>query len=285
MNDQSHRPGIRVKLLVYAVGFLTLLVPFLFWKGVWFGERLSDLKMKQYLQTNAKPRETQHALFQISEEISRGEVELARRWYPFLNPLVGHPVPEVRVTLAWLMGQDHHSQELHQALTILVQDSNPLVRRNAALSLVRFADERGRPEILNMLRPFTVRSTHEGLLTFRLKEDDSVSTGTLLARIKGGEREPHEIRSPLPGFVESKLVEDGKKVVVGQEILVLAPTDEQVWEALRALYLVGKPQDLGEIERFSGKAPHMGERIRQQARLTINAINSRGATEGNRSVS
>jgi hypothetical protein len=113
-----------------------VLVPFLFWKGTWFGTVLSDDKVKEYLEQSARPRDTQHALFQISEQMTRGQWELARRWYPSLLPLVTHPVPEVRTTLAWLMGQDTRQADFHQALAALVKDANPLVRRNAALALV-----------------------------------------------------------------------------------------------------------------------------------------------------
>jgi hypothetical protein len=37
-----------------------------------------------------------------------------------------------------------------------LQDHNPMVRRNAALALVRFGDSTGRAEIRSMLRPETV---------------------------------------------------------------------------------------------------------------------------------
>ena len=135
------------------------------------------------------------------------------------------------------------------------------------------------PEILMMLRPYRVIAPKEGILTFRLREDDPVSTGTLLARIQS-EKEPFEVRSPLPGFFDSKLVEDGKKVSLGEEIVLLSPAQEQVWEALRALYLVGQPEDLPDIERFAGRAPHMADRIRQQALLTIEAIKRRSFPVG-----
>jgi len=270
-------PGPKVKLLVFGFVFLMVLVPFLFWKGPWFGSVLSDQKLQEYLESSARPRDTQHALLQISEHLTRGQWEQARRWYPSILPLVTHPVPEVRNTLAWLMGQDAKQAEFHQALTVLVKDANPLVRRNAALALVRFADAQGRPELLDMLRPFTVTSPNAGVLRYRLKEDDSVDTGTLLARIETGAAEPVEVRSLLPGFVSEKLVQDGTTVTEGQNILVLAPSDAQVWEALRGLYLVGQTEDLETIQTFTGKSAHFGERTRQQARFTIEAIKKRSS--------
>ncbi|PYV42084.1 MAG: hypothetical protein DMG06_15180 [Acidobacteria bacterium] len=277
-SPSSTRPGWRARLLLLLVTLLTVLIPFLFWRGTWFGRALTDGEIENYLGRDAKPRKTQHALVQISERIARGETDAVRKWYPIIEGLANHPVSEVRVTVAWLMGQDNQSQSFHRALSGLVRDPNPLVRRNAALSLVRFGDTSGRAEILLMLRPYRIRAPEEGALTFRLREEDPVNTGTLLARIQSGEKEPIEVRSPLPGFFDRKLVEDGKKVSFGEEIILLSPAQEQVWEALRALYLVGQSEDLPDIERFAGRAPHMADRIRQQALLTIEAIKRRNAS-------
>jgi hypothetical protein len=270
-------PGSKAKLLVFGVAFLMVLVPFLFWKGTWFGTPLSEQKLQEYLQSSARPRDTQHALLQISEQMARGQWEQVRRWYPSILALATHPVPEVRNTLAWLMGQDTKQGEFHQTLAVLVKDTNPLVRRNAALALVRFADAQGRPELLSMLRPFTVTSPKAGVLRYRLKEDDSVDTGTLLARIDTGAAEPFEVRSQLPGFLSEKMVQDGTTVVEGQNILMLAPSDAQVWEALRGLYLVGQTEDLETIQNLTARSAHLGERTRQQARYTIEAIKKRGS--------
>jgi len=70
-------PGPKVKLLVFGVAFLMVLVPFLFWKGTWFGSVLSDQKLQEYLESSARPRDTQHALLQISEQLTRGQWEQA----------------------------------------------------------------------------------------------------------------------------------------------------------------------------------------------------------------
>jgi len=272
---EDSRPGPRAKLLLLAATFLAVLVPYLFWQGAWFGRPLTDNELAEYLSPTAKPRKTQHALVQLSERMAGGGTESVRKWYSSVLELGSHSVPEVRVTVAWLMGQDNGSNAFHAALLNLVRDQNPLVRRNAALSLVRFGDGAGRVELLTMLGPYQVLSPHEGVLKFRLQEEDSVSTGTLLARVQSGPRQVNEVRSPLPGFVDSKLVEEGKKVSAGEAILLLSPAEEQVWEALRALFLIGQPEDLPQIERFTGRAPHMGDRIQQQARLTVPAIKQR----------
>ena len=45
------------------------------------------------------------------------------------------------------MGQDNKSEEFHQALLSLLNDNDPLVRRNAALQLVRFGDGSGKARV------------------------------------------------------------------------------------------------------------------------------------------
>jgi len=180
-----------------------VLVPFLGWQQTWFGRRLSDREMERYLGESGRPRQIQHALSQISDRIIRGDPAV-KRWYPRIEALSRHPMAPIRTMAAWVMGQDNRSDAFHQALRPLLNDSDVLVRRNAALALVRFGDAAGRPELVRIL-----------------------ATGDA----------------------------------------------GQVWEALRALYLVGQPQDLPEVERSeNSNAP---ERVRLQAALTARAIRTR----------
>jgi hypothetical protein len=44
-------------------------------------------------------------------------------------------------------------------------------------------------------------------------------------------------------------------VAAGEAVAVIDPDEGQVVESLRALYLVGQPQDLGDVERFATGAP------------------------------
>ena len=45
-----------------------------------------------------------------------------------------------------------------------------------------------------------------------------------------------------------------------------------MFEALRALVLIGQPETLADVERFAAGVPGMSERVRQQALLTAQAI-------------
>lgn len=270
----SFRPPFWMMLLVLAF----VLVPFLFWRGTWFGRPLSEQELEKYLSAAQRPRQTQHALAQVAERILRGEAGV-KRWYPQVESLAGHESPEIRATVAWVMGQDNQAAGFHASLLVLLTDSDPLVRHNAALSLVRFGDPQALRELRSMLQPYAVLSPWAGTLAIRLQAENPVNPGTLLARIRGGGEQPYELRSPLPGRVQRWLVADGAAVNPDDPLVLLSPEENQVWEALRALYLMGELQDLPEVERYAHGVAGMPDRIRQQAALTADGIRRRAAQD------
>lgn len=261
-----------VHLMLAVVIFVV--VPFISWYSTWFGRPLSDEQISEYLAEN-KARKVQHALLKIAEKIARNDTAV-KRWYPRVCELGRSPVAEIRINAAWVMGQDNHSEPFHETLVAMLSDSDPLVRRNTALALVRFQDRRAKPELLQMLEAYEVSAPGSGTVAYRLKVDDSVGRGTLLARINAGDRATEEIRSPLPGYFRRQLVADGAHVSGGDKIILLGPAPEQVWEALRALFLVGTKDDLPQIERFLKPQEDMPAKIQQQAQLTADAIRRRG---------
>jgi biotin carboxyl carrier protein len=266
----------RRSLLLLLLSLLFFLIPFLFWRAVWFGRRLDAAEIDSYLSAD-KSRLVQHAMAQVAERIIRGDIQPrdAARWYPRIAAMANHHVTEIRRDAAWVMGQDNNSQEFHQALAFLLQDAEPIVRQNAALALARFGDPSAHEEILAMLRPCIVRSPGAGVLSFSLAERDAVTPGTLLARMKAAARESIEIRSPLPGRVCKRLAADGQRVTSGEPIVLISPAPAQVWEALRALVLIGRPEDLPQVEtlaRSSDEESGITPNIRQQAVLTAQAI-------------
>jgi len=258
---------------VLALAFLFVLMPFLFWQSTWFGRPLTDEEIGKELADIEHPRKTQHALSQIADRIVAGD-PAAKRWYPQVAALSAHQAEEIRLTAAWVMGQDNTIPEFHQALLDLLQDPHPMVRRNAALSLVRFADSSGHEEIHAMLRSFPVRTAQAGTLAPRLKAGDAVNVGTLLGRLKAGGAEV-EIRSPVPGVVERWVAQEGAAVNAGDAILLISPSPEVAWESLRALVLIGTPDDLPDVERYIHPIAGMPELVRQQAQLAASSIRSR----------
>jgi len=191
-----------------------VVVPFLFWQGTWFGHPLQDDELTQFLTDTDKSRRIQHGLSQLAERMERGDPKISQ-WYEIVAQLSEHPGPQVRVTTAWVMGQDSTSELFHNALLDMLHDEEVLVRRNAALSLVRFGDGEGLNELRAMLASHT--------------------------------------------------------------------DPEHVWEALKALALVGGAAELDLVGSVS-ENPLFSEDLRRQATLTYEAILQRLAeaeeTEG-----
>jgi hypothetical protein len=64
-------------------------------------------------------------------------------------------------------------------------------------------------------------------------------------------------------------------VALGAGLTSINSDEDSLWEALRALALVGEIQDVQAIEPYASGSAGSSERIRQQAGLTIKAIQSR----------
>ncbi len=270
---------IRASGPILLLAVLFVVGSFLAWYFTWFGRELSDADVTQYLSDYQHPRHVQHALLQIQQRIERRDPS-AKQWYPEIIKLADHPEPEFRLTVAWLMGFDNSATEFHQALLRLLKDPEPIVRRNAALALVRFNDASGRAELISVLKPFEVKSPADGEVLSTLKEGSNLTRGTLLARISQSNQSTQsttlvEVRSPLPGKVQSVSVSVGSKILSGQTLLLINSDEDSIWEALRALSLIGERDDLPGIEPFARGEAGTSDRVKQQAAATAQAINSR----------
>lgn len=256
------------------VAALFVIVPFLAWYGTWFGRNLSDDQIEENLRDAQKARHVQHALAQVEKKISKGDAG-ARRWYPQIVRHAGNDEPEVRLTAAWVMGGDPRAEEFRAALRGLLQDREPIVRRNAALSLVRFNDASGREELRTMLAPHTVSSHVAGTALTALSEGSEVRRGAMLVRVRQTDGTLQEIRSPLEGKIERAFVKEGDETRDGQEIFVLSPHASHVADALVGLRAVGGEEDLVEVERYARGVEGMPESVKREAALTAEAIKRR----------
>jgi HEAT repeat protein len=259
-------------LLILAILFVV--ASFLAWYFTWFGRGLSDAEITKFLADVDHPRHVQHALLQIQQRLERGDPS-AKQWYPQIVALAASPETEFRLTAAWLMGADNKSEEFHNTLKQLLSDPEPIVRRNATLALVRFNDASGHDELVSILGPFAIKAAASGILVSSLSSGAPVSRGTLLARIQQPNGEVSETRSPLSGAIDRILVSMGANVSKDDPLLKIKSDEESVWEALRALSVVGRETDLPVIERYASGAQPVSDRIKQQATLTANAIKSR----------
>jgi hypothetical protein len=276
------------KILFFATGWLIVLMPFLFWWNTWFGRHLSDQQLTEYLHDDKKPRHIQHALVQMGERMGAQDKTHpdrpasdpeVRRWYPELVRLANDPVEEVRNTDAWVMGLDPSGAGFHEALLNMLADPSPMVRGNAALSLVRFGDATGRPQIVALLQSAQINAPTDGHVVDSDRPGTSVHQGGLLAKLATtSSSTPVEIRSPIAGRIRS-VSQPGANVVSGVEVAVVDPGTEQVWEALRALYLVGQLEDLAAIRPFARELPEVSNDVRKQALETEKAIRDRSANK------
>src|SRR5262249_8641714 len=227
---------------------------------------------------NQHPRHIQHALIQMGERMSHHDTSVTR-WYPELVRLATHSVEEVRNTDAWVLGQDTSGQGFHEALTKMLADPSPVVRANAALSLVRFGDANGRPQIVGLLQSVRITAPSEGRIVDADKPGTAIRQNGLIAKLQTEQANANaqtiELRSPISGRIRNLFVKTGQAVSAGTEIASIDPATDQVWEALRALYLVGQFDDLPAITPYTRDLPEIPDHVRQQALLTEKAIRER----------
>jgi hypothetical protein len=267
------RMSTRNRLLFFVTGWLIVLMPFLFWWNTWFGRELSDKKITEYLHDDKHPRHIQHALVQIGERMARKDPSV-ERWYPDLTQLSSYRVDEVRNTDAWVMGQDTSGPGFHEALLKLLTDPSLTVRGNAALSLVRFGDASGRPQILELLQPATVSAPATGKITDTGVIGIAIHQGGVVAKLQVNDHSV-EIRSPITGRLRELRAQIGQTVSSGNAVATIDPAGEQVWEALRALYLIGQSSDLAAVQPYERDLPDISNDVRQQAMETEKAIRQR----------
>jgi hypothetical protein len=230
-----HKMSPRNRFLFFLTAWLIVLMPFLFWWNTWFGRQLSDKQITEYLQDEKHPRHIQHALIQVGERMGRHN-PAATQWYPDLTRLASHPVEEVRNTDAWVMGQDTSVAGFHEALLKMLNDPSPMVRGNSALSLVRFGDASGRPQIVALLQPAKIVAASSGRVTDTDKVGTAIHQGGLVAKIQvdrsaaapQNAQEIAELRSPISGRIRTLSVATGANVSAGTEIATVDPGDEQV---------------------------------------------------------
>src|SRR5215212_975945 len=279
MADNGNHPEIRVAEVrrrtpgsrpILLLALLFLVATFLAWYFTWFGRELSDADVTKYLSDVRNPRHVQHALLQVQQRIERGDSS-AKNWYPQLITLSGNPETEFRLTVAWLMGFDTTSQEFHNALLKLVHDEQPIVRRNAALALVRFNDNSGREELISILKPYFLKAPADGVLESSMHEGTTVTRRTPLARIQQGDGKVVELRSPLPGRVNQIFKPNGSQITSNEDLISLNSDEQSVWEALRGLAIIGADDDLPLIETYA-QSDAASARVKEQASLTAKAI-------------
>jgi biotin carboxyl carrier protein len=273
------KPGMKKRwlYLILAVMFLFVLMPYLIWQATWFGKPLNDKQMADAFADTEHPRNAQHALSQVADRMESPDPAVrmtAKPWYPQAIAAATSSESALRSTAAWVMGKDPSVPEFHETLQELLVDSDPMVQRNAALSLVRFGDVSGHDMIVSMLKPWLQTAPVEGKLSTRLTPGETVNVGTLIGRIETPDGKV-EIRTKMPGTIDQWVVKDGTPVTVNQPIAQLDPAADVVLNALAALYFIGHEDDIPAIAPYLRNITGMPLSVSQQAKLTIDAIHTR----------
>ncbi len=266
---------------VLILAFLFVLMPYLLWQATWFGRPLDDAGIANAFADRDHPREAQHALSQIADRMLSADPNArasARKWYPQVVTMAASPSDELRITAAWVMQQDNSVPEFHSALVKLLGDSNTMVSRNAALALVRFGDPAGHDVIVSMLKPAEIAAPAGGKLMERAGAKDIVNASTMIGRVDTPDHGTVEVRTNAPGTFARWNVANGANVSSGATIAVIDPSSDEAWEALRALYIIGKAGDESAIAPFTGKKAGMAPRISEQAADTLAALRAREKT-------
>lgn len=274
-------PSVSKHWVVLLALTATILVPALFWRQMWWGAQLSDDQLNQRLSHPHKVRHAQHALEQLSKRIER-DPETARPFYPKVVALADNPEPLIRSAVAWLMGEDNGHEPFQERLMTMLTDEEPIVRYNAAIALTRFANASGRAVLREMLQPYEVRAkwtgnSEEGVIADVLPSQGRISFLAQLALVDIGDMEQVAVLAPLSGRIVQVKVEKGQHVQRGDAVAVIAPEADQVGAALRALYLVGRSEDLDEVRPYLRPLDYFPVSIVHQARSTVTAIEHRGS--------
>ena len=263
----------RNRLLFFATGWLIVLMPFLFWWNTWFGRQLSDKQIVEYLQDDKHPRHIQHALVQIGERIARGDASASNGIHK--ASAGAYPVEEVRNTDAWVMGQDTSGAGFHEAL--LKCSTTPRLPC-AAMRLYLWCDLATLPggrRFWNFCKPAKIAAPQEGKVSDTSVGGHSDSPGGNWWPKLQPTGQTIEVRSPISGRVREDAVQTGQNVSPGATVADIDPGTEQVWEALRALYFVGQPEDLAAVLPYERELPDIPDQVRQQAMETEKAIRQR----------
>ena len=90
-------------------------------------------------------------------------------------------------------------------------------------------------------------------------------SGGIVARLSvANDRSPVDVVSPISGSIARLAAKDGAQVGAGDAIAVIGPGETQVFEALRALLLVGQLEGHTRGLTISRWIPGRSERVRQQ---------------------
>jgi hypothetical protein len=278
----------RSALFLLLFGVACVLVPGMFWWGTTFSRRLADSVLAEQLGPEARPRDIQHAIEEISHRFEEGRPGMDR-WAAELVRISSHTEAAVRVSAAWCMQFDAHREVFVARLREMVADDpSVMVRRNAATSLAKSGDAAARPVLREMLEPYPIAAGVSGRVESILAVDLAVEQGQLVARIAlpddatvgddTDDEEPAryaEVRSPIPGTVTDTHVTEGDEVAPNYPLAHLAPSMEHLRNAILGLALVGTSEDASVLKQIADPRSGYPDEIRTSAAWAADQVSTR----------
>src|SRR5947199_37450 len=122
-----------------------------------------------------------------------------------------------------------------------------------------------------LVQPAKVTAPQPGKITDSATLGTAIHQGGIIAKLESG-GQTTEVRSPISGRLRDLSVKAGQTVAAGEEIATLDPGIGQIWEAMRALYLIGRPEDIPAIQPYERDLPETPDHVRKQAMATEQAI-------------
>jgi len=255
----------------------SVVMTFLYWRGISFGVRLDDAELAEALADDAPSRKALHGLEEVTERLVEQRPGMDR-WTERMVAVSHRPEANVRQVAAWAMHLAVRDPAVAARLREMTAgDPDELTRRNAACSLSLAEDPTGAlPVLRSMLEPYRVRAVAAGEVESLGGVGRRPKEGDLLGRLRGPDGERVEIVAPLPGTVVETLAEEGARVAAGDPLVVLSPDASHVMNAARALAGVGTREDAELLRPFLAPASGMPDDVVAQVRAAVQAIEARG---------
>ncbi len=243
------------------------------WRGCWYATPLSDEEIQTRLENPKSPNDVQKALVQVKDRLEESDGN-GEDFLPAVIALAVHPTPQIRSTVAWVLGAAPDTEEVRRSLKALLDDEDISVRYNAACSLAAHGDDAGHDVLITMLAPTTVRSPADGVFRNPRATEKWVRRGQILGRVETPEGEV-DVLAPLDGRLIRRVHAHGDVVRKGEPLVEIDPSPGQIENALYALGRVGTRQDLSAVREIAEGARQITAGTRTVAQRVLQVLEKR----------
>lgn len=245
----AKKAGLRPPTGTITLGIILICIA-VFWRGCWYATPMSEASMNAALSQEAKVGETHKALSQLKEMLVKKPAK-AEAFLPKLESLVTHKTPQIRSTLAWVLGSAPKAENRKSWLMTLLEDEEKLVRFNAAVSLTAYLAPEARPVLHEMLKPTRVRAKVTGVMKQPRGQGQDVRFNLTLGRIELKNGDKVDVTSPIDGRLSACLKSHNAAVAIDDILFKIQPSDGQIENALIALNFYSSKADIAIFEQLA----------------------------------